>query len=178
MGRMSINESRPYASLMRYKRWADAQLFSAVLDGRAEPQAALLREIIGHLHVVDRIFQAHLQGVPHAFTSTRLPDAVCLTDLCRDVAAVDDWLVDHAEHADAATLAAPLSIRFTDGTRRVFTRAEILLHLSHHGAYHRGNADVVLRMLGMAPLPDRYLDYVAQEAAQDASGREYAAEAH
>jgi len=79
---------------MRYKRWADEQLFAALLSRsniEAEPQTEIIREILGHFHVVDRIFQAHLQGVPHAFASTRLQGASTLMHLKDEVSAVDQW---------------------------------------------------------------------------------------
>ena len=161
--------SEPYASLMRYKRWADDQLFALLLgrpDIEAEPQTEILREIVGHFHVVDRIFQAHLQGVPHGFTATRLPDARSLTQLRDEVAAVDRWYVDYTQGVGRDTLLEPRSIRFTDGTEKVFTRADMLVHVSHHGAYHRGNAGVLLRMMGMELPPDRFIDYVDTAASR------------
>lgn len=153
----------PYASLMRYKRWADEELFTTLLgrpDIEAQPQAAILREIVGHFHAVDRIFQAHLQGVTHAFTSTRLQDSLSLTQLQEEVLAVDRWYVDHSERVGSDTLRERLPIRFTDGSEKIFTRADVLLHVSHHGTYHRGNAGVLLRMMGMDLPADRFIDYV------------------
>lgn len=153
----------PYASLMRYKRWADDQLF-ALLLGRpevaTEPQTEILREIVGHFHVVDRIFQAHLQGVPHAFAATRLQDAPRLTQLRDQVAAVDQWYVEYAQGVGPDDLREERTVRFTDGTEKTFTTADMLLHVSHHGTYHRGNAGVLLRMMGMELPPDRFIDYV------------------
>jgi uncharacterized damage-inducible protein DinB len=153
----------PYASLMRYKRWADADLFETLLarpDIETEPHAEILREIIGHFHVVDRIFQAHLQGVSHAFTATRLQEAPGLTQLQDEVAAVDQWYVDYADSIGRDTLGEERAIRFTDGTEKTFTVADMLLHVSHHGAYHRGNAGVLLRMMSMELPADRFIDYV------------------
>lgn len=156
--------SNPYASLMLYKRWADDHLLAALLARPGiedEPQTALIREVVGHFHVVDRIFQAHLRGVPHDLTGTRLEQSLSLTQLRAEIATVDQWLVGYAQSVGSEALAERLSIRLTDGTAKVFSRAEMLLHLSQHGTYHRGNVGVLMRMLGMELPPDRYIDYVA-----------------
>jgi len=159
----------PHAGLMRYKRWADEQLFAALLVRHgieAEPQGQLIREVIGHFHVVDRIFQAHLQGVPHAFTGTRLQGVSTLTELRDEVAAVDRWYVDHARSVGRDALAEQLHVRFTDGTEKVLTRADVLLYVAQHGTYHRGNVGVLMHMLGMEPPPDRFIDYLAEREAR------------
>jgi uncharacterized damage-inducible protein DinB len=159
----------PYASLMRYKRWADEQLFVALLgraDIEAEQQTQLIREVIGHYHVVDRIFQAHLQGVPHTFTGTRLEGTSSLTELRSEVAAIDQWYVDYAQRVAGDALIEPLPVRFTDGTEKLLTRADMLLYVSHHGTYHRGNVGVLMRMLGMELPQDRYINYVEEEGRQ------------
>lgn len=162
--RSAADAHEPYASLMRYKQWADAHLFATLLARPGideEPQAPILREIIGHYHVVDRIFRAHLEGVPHAFTGTRLEGVSTLTEMRDEVAATDGWYVEHTQSIGRDVLAERLSIRFTDGTQRVFTRSDVLLHVAQHGTYHRGNAGVVLRMMGIELPPDRFTDYVA-----------------
>ena len=160
----------PYASLMRYKRWADEQLFAALL-GRsnieAEPQIDFIREILGHFHVVDRIFQAHLQRVPHAFTSTRLPGPSTLTELRDEVSVVDQWYVDHARSVGSDALVEQLPVRFTDGKQRVLSRAAVLLHISHHGTYHRGNVGVLMRSMGIDLPPDRFFDFIDEEEPHD-----------
>ena len=158
-----VTPSEPYASLMRYKRWADQQLFAALLgrpDIDADPTAAIVREIVGHFHAVDCIFQAHLRGLPHAFTTTSLESAATLLQLRDMVSTVDDWYVDFATRVSGEALAEPLTLRFTDGKQRVLSRADVLLHVSHHGAYHRGNIGVLMRAMGFELLPDRFTTFL------------------
>jgi uncharacterized damage-inducible protein DinB len=154
----------PYASLMRYKQWADEHLLATLLARpgiEEEAQAPILREIVGHYHVVDRIFRAHLEGVPHGYTGTRLEGASTLAEMRDEVVSTDRWYVEHARSVGRDALAERLPIRFTDGTQMVLTRSDVLLHVSQHGTYHRGNAGVVLRMMGIELPPDRFTDYVA-----------------
>ena len=72
--------SHPYSHLIRYKQWADRGLYEAVAQnfGRLDAQdATILLRVLDHIHVVDRVFQHHLQGLPHAFCAPRsdvIPD--------------------------------------------------------------------------------------------------------
>ena len=153
----------PFVALLRYKLWADEHLLAALLarpELEAEPHAVLIREVIGHYHAVDRIFQAHLLGTEHGFTSPRLPETATFAELSKEVARVDRWFVDYALGVDRAALAERLSVRFTDGATRVLTRADVLLYVVQHGTYHRGNVGVLMRMLGLEPAPDRFIDYL------------------
>lgn len=159
----------PFAALMQYKQWADEHLLEALLarpDLEAEPHAVLIREVIGHYHAVDRIFQAHLQGVAHGFTGTRLPETATFAQLRDEVARVDRWFVDYARSIDRDALAERLSVRFTDGAIKTLTRADVLHYIAQHGTYHRGNVGVLMRMLGLEPAPDRVIDYLDERASR------------
>jgi hypothetical protein len=46
------------------------------------------------VHVVSRIFQAHLQGVSHPYTSPQSATLPSLAELDHDSEAVDRWYVD------------------------------------------------------------------------------------
>ena len=61
---------QPYARLVGYKRWADRGLHDVVsrnLDRLPNEDAVIMLRILDHIHVVDRIFQYHLQGLPHSY---------------------------------------------------------------------------------------------------------------
>ncbi len=167
VGRQTLD---PYVSMMRYKRWSDAQLLTALLarpNIEAEPSFALIREILGHFHVVDCIFKAHLEGAPHGFTTTRLDGAPTLLQLRDRVSVVDQWYVDYVERTDHAALGEALSVRFTDGKPAVLRRAEMILHIAHHGAYHRGNVGVLMRSMGMELPPDRITNFIDEGPRDD-----------
>jgi uncharacterized damage-inducible protein DinB len=131
-------------SILLYKRWAGRYV------------AAIMR----HVHTVDCIFRAHLLGTSHTYTSANPEEPRTLGELDQRMAATDDWYVEYARSLDARRLGEALDVTFTDGDRQRLTRWEVLLHVSHHGAYHRGNVGILLRIAGAGALPDRFTSYL------------------
>jgi uncharacterized damage-inducible protein DinB len=156
-----------YAQLMEIKRWADLGLHDAVrqnFDKLSPEEAFIMLRILDHIHVVDRIFQHHLQGRPHAFPAPRsevMPELEALADSAREV---DDWYASHAGGLAEADFEQPVDFTFTSGKPARMTRGEIILHISLHGTYHRGNAGAVLQLKGITPSRDAITDYLEDAA--------------
>ena len=62
--------------LTRYNAWANKLIFDAVAalpEGEAtRPRVSLFRNMVhmlNHNYVIDRMFQAHLEGRPHGYTA-------------------------------------------------------------------------------------------------------------
>jgi uncharacterized damage-inducible protein DinB len=147
-------------SLMRYKAWADADLLRTVLALPAllaAPEGGYVTAIVRHFHTVDCIFKAHLLGVPHAYTSA---NPATLSELQPRVATIDEWYVQYARNVSPRDLEEAQDVKFTDGQEQVLTRSDILLHVSLHGAGHRGNISLLIRKLGAEPPPDRFTSYL------------------
>ena len=104
-------------SLFGYKAWADRELFQA-LSGlspeHAEPLHTCIRTL-NHIHVVDRIFQAHWIGQPHGFAATNTAETPTLAELRGQVLAVDRWYEDQAARLSPQQLSEAVSFQFTDG---------------------------------------------------------------
>ena len=162
--------SHPYLQLVSYKQWADGGLCDVVANNFNRfnsGDATLLLRILDHIHVVDRIFQHQLQGIPHGIrapTSQNVPD---FQTLASGVRQVDDWYVTYVGDSPGEGLEQPLDFVFTNGSPARMTRGEILLHVCLHGTYHRGNAGVILQKNGVAPNDDRMTDFL------EAAGRKY-----
>ncbi|HTV21098.1 MAG TPA: DinB family protein [Polyangiaceae bacterium] len=164
-------------SLLRYKAWADAALLDGVLALpilRTAPEGGYVTAIIRHFHTVDCIFQAHLRGARHEYSSPNPPDPATLAELQPKVRAVDAWYVEYARQLDAADLGQPLHVTFTDGQQQVLTRSEILHYVSLHGAGHRGQVALLLRMCGAEPPPDRFTHYLRLQPAAVEPGHDEA----
>jgi uncharacterized damage-inducible protein DinB len=93
--------------LFRYKAWTDAELMtlpSQPVEALNEAGQALHRQalrLMNHIHVVDRIFIAHLTGQAHTYTATNTPTPEQLSWDMADTAA---WLLDHAAAANPSAL--------------------------------------------------------------------------
>ena len=145
--------------LFEYKRWANAELVDALAAARERmgPEAFTLGlRILNHTHVVDRIFQAHLEGAPHAFSATNTPDTPTPEALKASLAEVDAWLLRFVREQHDAALDRVCRFIFTDGDAGEMTVGEILVHLVAHGTYHRGAVGQVMKEAKVPPPRDLF----------------------
>jgi uncharacterized damage-inducible protein DinB len=150
-------------SLMRYKRWGDAELIKAAIALPApfpEPEGGYITAIIRHFHTVDCIFKAHLLDIPHEYTSPNPPEPATLAELQRHVHEIDAWYVDYASKLDEHDFGQVVHVAFTDGQQQVLKRSDILLHVSQHGTGHRGQVALLMQKCGVRPPPDRFPNYL------------------
>jgi uncharacterized damage-inducible protein DinB len=156
-----------YLQLIQVKRWADRGLCDAVSENLARlprEDAAILLRILDHIHVVDQIFQHHLQGRPHTFAAPRSEELPAFPALADSVRAVDDWYVRWVSQVTQSDLEQPVDFVFTSGKPARMRRDEILLHVCLHGTYHRGNAGALLQLRGFAPSRDSITDFLEDAA--------------
>jgi len=146
--------------LTRYKAWANEIVYSTVRalpDGEAtRPRTTIFGNMVhtlSHIHVVDCIFQAHLEGREHGFTARNTPTPPPLDDLWRDVQIVDRWYIDRFDRLSDAELAESIRFRFVGGGDGEMTRGEILMHLVNHATYHRGFVGDMLNQAQVKPRP-------------------------
>jgi uncharacterized damage-inducible protein DinB len=153
----------PYALLIAEKQWADRALYEVVGENFSrltEAEASIMLRILDHIHTVDRIFQHHLQGLPHGFRAPRSETLPELAALARGAREVDDWYATYVHGLAEDAFAQPIDFVFTSGKPARMRRGEILLHVCLHGTYHRGNAGAVLQLKGIAPSQDAITDFL------------------
>lgn len=156
-----------YTQLVGYKRWADRGLYRVVAENLAaldSKDAAVLMQILDHIHAVDTIFQHHLNGLPHRFHMPRSEEMPEFQALASRVQEVDDWYVAYVAGSTERDLEEAIDFVFTDGSPARMRRGEIILHVCLHGAYHRGNGGIILQKNGVAPSADRMTDFLAKAA--------------
>src|SRR5262245_45458837 len=108
----------PYPRLIDIKRWADSGLYDVIgrnFDRLNAEEASTMLRILDHIHVVDRIFQHHLQGLPHPFQAPRseqLPELQALADSAREV---DDWYASYVGGLSEEDFQQPVDFAFTSG---------------------------------------------------------------
>jgi uncharacterized damage-inducible protein DinB len=142
--------------------WADALVWSAALSCEAAHADARLRELLYHIHLVQRAFLRTWRHEPH--------DAPYPTfDALRPML---DWAraghVEIASHLGALTdrdAAGAMPVAWADLIERHLGRApatttlgETVLQVVLHSQYHRGQANARLRELGATP---PLVDYIA-----------------
>lgn len=116
--------------------------------------------ILDHIHAVDRIFQHHLQGLPHTFQAPRSAQLPQLDALAESAREVDDWYASYVSGLRPGDFEQLVDFVFTSGKPARMRRGEIILHVCMHGTYHRGNAGAVLQLQGLTPSRDSITDYL------------------
>jgi uncharacterized damage-inducible protein DinB len=131
--------------LTRYNAWANKVIFDAVAalpEGEAtKPRQSLFRNMVhmlNHNYVIDRIFQAHLEGRSHGYGARNTPDHPPLDELWRAQQEVDAWYAAWSDALTEAALSETVRFTFVGGGEGAMTRGDILLHIVNHTSYHRG----------------------------------------
>ena len=151
-------------SLFGYKAWANSELFALLATVPPEHADALHTCIrtLNHIYVVDRIFRAHLSAEPRPFETTNTKETPSLSQLHSDVQATDAWYLDYVSSLTVPALNEIVNFDFTDGDRGSMSREEMLLHVSTHGGYHRGNVGQLLKSIAINPPRDLYTKFLHQ----------------
>ena len=158
-----MSSSTLLLSLFKYKASINEEFFVelAKLDAathKDERHTAI--RLLNHIHTVDRIFVAHLSGVPHGLDGTNTADTPTLEALRDAVAETDRWYVSYVATLPAEHLEESVSFTFTDGLGARMTREEILAHVTAHGAYHRGAVGRIMAQVGTPPPRDLFTRYL------------------
>ncbi|NQD95260.1 damage-inducible protein DinB, partial [Pseudomonas sp. CrR25] len=148
--------------LAQYKCWADQVFFDSLatlpvgeLDKeRAGPIKSMIATL-NHIYVVDRIWQAHLEGRDHGFKSRQEVPCPVLADLRRAQQEVDDWFVAWSAGQTDQSLDRLIDFAFVSGNRGSMTAGAMLLHVVNHASYHRGwLVQMYFEIPAMPPMTD------------------------
>jgi uncharacterized damage-inducible protein DinB len=133
------------ALFARYRAWADRLTYDSVAalpPGEAtKERPTLFKSIIGTLNhnlLIDRVWQAHIEGRDHGFKARNVVIHADLPSLWTAQQAMNQWWIDWCATQTDLSLEAPVRFRFIDGGESALTRGAILLHVVNHGSYHRG----------------------------------------
>jgi uncharacterized damage-inducible protein DinB len=148
--------------LTRYNAWANKVIFEAiaVLPGgeATKERPTLFKNMVNtlnHLHVVDLIWQAHIEGRDHGIQALNTVLYTDLADLRLAQEAIDAWFIAWGDTLSEA--AADETVRFTliGGKPGEMRRSEVVQHVVNHTSYHRGFvADMFYQIPARPPLTD------------------------
>ena len=137
--------TRTARMLTRYNQWANKLIFDAVAalpEGEAtKPRVSLFKNMVhmlNHNYVIDRIFQAHLEGRPHGYAARNTADHPPLSELWRSQQEIDAWYIAWSDSLTSAAIDEQVSFTYVGGGEGDLSRGEILLHIVNHTTYHRG----------------------------------------
>ncbi|PLD61622.1 DinB family protein [Klebsiella quasipneumoniae] len=143
-------------TLMELKKFQEMAFYDLLLSAECDAVPEVLCSVsywLNHIHIVDKIFRAHLGGEVHGFTSTVSDDIPELQLLRQEAANSNDWLIAYAGSLDADTASERIQFTFTDGAPGDMTREEILLHLLTHASYHLSTCSPSLEKNGLTIPP-------------------------
>lgn len=144
-----------FRRLFHYDAWATGR----VIDTLEQQQVSCGRlvELVAHIIIAKRLWLARIHGRETASISIWpvLSLAECRT-LRREVE--EEWgrlLIE----ADQCWDVRAIQYRNSKGQEFTSTITDIFLHVSHHGAYHRGQIATQMRSLGFEPINTDYITY-------------------
>lgn len=150
-------------SLFRHKAAIDDEFLLAVdrIDAvaQADDRRVAIR-LMNHIHVVDRIFSAHMREDAHGYDATNTIETPAVDALRWAMSDTDLWLIEHAGRLTPAQLAESVVFTFTDGQPGRMTREEMLMHLIGHGSYHRGAVGGILSRQSIPVPRDLFTTYL------------------
>ena len=145
-----------FAMLARYNKWANDRLYRMAC---ALPEEAYRKNVgayfgslhgtLNHLLTADRIWMRRLTGSGDHLD--KLNATVCdeLQSLRTAREKEDERIVSFVESLDEAQLESQWDYRTLNGTPQRQPVGEILAHLFNHQTHHRGQAHMILTVLGV-----------------------------
>ena len=157
-----------------YKAKANDEILAAMrLFDEASPAKEIAVRVLSHTYAVDQIFAANLRRAEHAYTSPNPGHAPSLEELSAAIKTSDQWYVDYVSRLDAGQLAERIDFTFTDGLPGRMSREEMLMHVTVHGEYHRGQISLIMMQNSITPPGDGFTSYLhkAEASARRRAGR-------
>ncbi len=162
-------------TLTRYKRWANEVLYSAVVNLTEQelraPRPIVFGSIIRTLHhtlAMDQVWQAHLQNRSHKFTSRSPQDCPPLQQLRTAQQELDAWYVAYACSLSESDQHELVSFTFIGGGAGSMSREDVLIHVTNHGTYHRGNITGMMYECSVQPPTTDYTVFLTSSTSDHA----------
>jgi uncharacterized damage-inducible protein DinB len=144
-----------------YKAKANEEILTAMQQfDDASPAKQIAIRVLNHTHAVDRIFAANLRRAEHGCTSPNPGQAPSLEELSAAIKTSDQWYIDYVSGVGETQLAERIDFTFTDGLRGRMSREEMLMHVTVHGEYHRGQISLIMMQNSITPPGDGFTSYL------------------
>jgi len=157
--------------LIRHMEWADAEVWRAVLAHEPAGDDPRVRELLTHLHLVQRLFLVVWQKQPldPSRGQPQFATAVDLRNWAQTYYAdVNRFLDALDEPALKGDVSMPWVKSFEAQLGRTFstpTLGETIFQVTSHSTYHRGQMATQLRQLGQTPPNTDFIRFVRETTA-------------
>ncbi|RDS84959.1 damage-inducible protein DinB [Dyella monticola] len=153
-----MSQLRHLQMLTRYRAWADRLLYRSLAPLPASSLAVTqpivfgnLLRTLNHAYCMDLVWKAHLQGVPHGFTS-RNPEGCPAFDVLHTAQTeIDEWYIHYTETLNEERCEETIRFTFIGGGAGEMRRGDIVLHVVNHATYHRGHVAMMMYGLSVPP---------------------------
>src|SRR5258708_20242539 len=147
--------------IFSYKATANNEILTAMGQfDDASPAKEIAIRVLNHTYAVDRIFAANLRQAEHGYSSPNPGQAPSLEELSAAIKTSDQWYIDHVSRLDETRLAERIDFAFTDGLPGRMSREEILMHVTVHGEYHRGQISLIMMQNSISPPVTSFTTYL------------------
>lgn len=141
--------------LFEYNAWSDKRLLAHLREIERPP--ARVMQLLSHLLVAENVWLSRLNGIVPPFAD--LWETLSLAR-CEELAAASEkgfarYLAEHS----AAKLTQPITYKTTKGVEWRTPPFEILLQVTHHGAYHRGQVAAELQGANVAAVNTDFITF-------------------
>lgn len=141
-------------SLFAHMEWADLRTLDSLRAMREPPPQAL--DLFVHMLAAQHVWSRRIENATPAY---EVWPKLSLDEAARLARANHDVYRSMAG-ASEAELARIVSYTNTSGRSFETPLSEILLHVTHHSMYHRGQIALLVRASGGAPLSTDYITFV------------------
>ena len=167
-----MNQVSTLERVFSYKAKANQEILAAMRQfDDASPAKEIAIRVLNHTYAVDRIFAANLRRAEHGYTSPNPGQAPSLEELSAAIKTSDQWYIDYVSRLDETQLAERIDFTFTDGEPGRMSREEILMHVTVHGEYHRGQISLIMMQNSITPPPMASRAFCTRQNPQPAAAR-------
>jgi uncharacterized damage-inducible protein DinB/putative sterol carrier protein len=161
IGRNKMDQVSTLERVFSYKAKANNEILAAMREfDSASPAKEIAIRVLNHTYAVDQIFAANLRRAEHGYSSPNPSQAPSLEDLSAAIKDGDQWYIDYVSGLDETQLAERLDFTFTDGLPGRMSREEMLMHVTIHGEYHRGQISLIMMENSIMPPVDGFTSYL------------------
>ena len=145
------------ARLFEHMAWADVRTFDALAACPEAPSQSL--DLFAHLLAAEHVWLCRIEQRAPAY---EVWPRLTLEECERLARANRESYRSLLANIDEARLDTMVTYRNTSGVEFNTTLHDILLHVTHHGMYHRGQVALLVRSAGGAPVPTDFIFFVRQ----------------